>query len=220
MAAFAGDSTWLWVQHGQADAHQRFWRQLLLWLARKDADTDQVVWAKVEPRNFLPGAPVTVTFGARTAEGVPIDDAEYQVEIVSPKGEHVPLNPRKAVQDQIAEFQATQTPGDYWARVSATHKGESLGPGARTRFIVDPRDLELDHPSADYDLLRQIATITGGTLLKSEELDGWVARLTERKFGDLTQVKVVALWDNWWALLAFVGLLSTEWMLRKRWGLV
>jgi len=30
----------------------------------------------------------------------------------------------------------------------------------------------------------------------------------------------VTLWDSWPTLLTFVGLLSTEWFLRKRWGLV
>lgn len=220
VAAFAGDSTWLWFLHGHPEAHQRFWRQLLLWLARKDADTDQAVWAKVEPRNFVPGAPVTVEFGSRTADGAPIDDAEYQIEVISPNGERFPLAPRKAAHDQVAEFAATQAAGDYWVRVSATRNGESLGPAASTRFIVDPRDLEMDHPSADEDLMRQIATITGGAPLKPDELSGWAERLMERKFGDLTQVSTVTLWDNWWALLAFVGLMTAEWTLRKRWGLV
>ncbi len=219
-AAFAGDSTWLWYQHGQSDAHQRFWRQLLLWLARKDADNDQTVWARVEPRNFVPGANVGVTFGSRGADGAPIDDAEYQVEVVAPNEEKFPLAPRKAARDHVADFNATQAAGDYWVRVTATRNGELLGPPASTRFIVDPRDLELDHPAADEDLMRQIATITGGAPLKPEDLSGWAQRLVERKFGDLTQVRTVTLWDNWWALFAFVGLMTAEWTLRKRWGLV
>lgn len=219
IAAFGGDTTWRWVQHGQGDAHQRFWRQMILWLARKDADGDQAVWAKVEPRNFSPGAPVTVTFGARDAEGIPIDDAEFQVEIISPKQERFQLTPRKTAQDQIAEFLQTQEAGDYWVRVSATKNGEALGPAAQTRFIVDPRDLELDHPSADPDLMRQLATITGGAPLKPDELAAWAKRLSERKFGDLTQVETVTLWDNWWALLAFAACMTLEWALRKRWGL-
>ena len=34
--AFAGDSTWRWVMRGFGSAHKRFWRQIVLWLARKD----------------------------------------------------------------------------------------------------------------------------------------------------------------------------------------
>jgi len=219
VAAFGGDTTWRWVQHGQADAHQRFWRQLILWLARKDADTDQAVWVKVEPRNFAPGAAVPFTFGARSADGLPLDDAVYQVEVISPQQERFPVTPRKTTQDQVAEFAQSQAAGDYWIRVSATRNGESLGPAAQTRFIVDPRDLELDHPSADPDLMRQIATITGGAALKPDELQAWAQRLAERRFGDLTQTRSITLWDNWWALLAFVGFLTAEWALRKRWGL-
>lgn len=220
VAAFGGDSTWLWFLQGHAEVHQRFWRQMLLWLAKKDADTDQAVWVNVEPRNFVPGANVDITYGSRTADGTPIDDAEYQVEVISPKQERFPLTGRKAATDQTADFASTQTAGDYWVRVIATRNGEPLGPAASTRFIVDPRDLELDQPSADPDLMRQIATITGGASLKSDELTEWTKGLSERKFGDLTQLRNVTLWDNWWALLIFVGLMTAEWTLRKRWGLV
>ena len=34
--AFAGDSTWHWQMQGFGDAHRRFWRQCVLWLAKKD----------------------------------------------------------------------------------------------------------------------------------------------------------------------------------------
>ncbi|MFO0917041.1 MAG: glutamine amidotransferase [Planctomycetaceae bacterium] len=220
VAAFGGDSTWLWVLHQQGDAHQRFWRQLLLWLARKDADTDQAVWVKVDPRNFIPGAAVPLVIGARDAEGAPLEDVDFQVEVISPKNQLHAVAPHKTAQAYFAEFLETTEPGDYWVRVSGIHQGKSLGPATQTRFIVDHRDLELDHPSADYDLLRQIAAATGGASLKPEELPGWAARLTERKFGDLTQVHTLPLWDNWWSLLAFVGLMTCEWTLRKRWGLV
>src|SRR5262249_49587322 len=157
---------------------------------------DQAIWVKVEPRNFIPGAPVPISFGARQPDGAPLEDVDFQVDVISPQQERHPLTPRKTVQDHAADFRSTQTAGAYWVSVSATHKGESLGPAATTRFIVDPRDLELDHPSADYDLLRQIATITGGSPLQREELAGWATRLTERKFGDLTQVRTMTLWDN------------------------
>ena len=33
--AFAGDSTWRWWLKGFAGLHERFWRQTMLWLARR-----------------------------------------------------------------------------------------------------------------------------------------------------------------------------------------
>lgn len=220
VAAFAGDTTLQWKLHDQEEAHQRFWRQLILWLARKDADNDQAIWGRVEPRNYAPGAPVQIQFGARGADGLPVTDAEFQVEVTAPDQTRTSLTPRKLGTEFSAEYALTVQPGDYWVRIAAKRNGESLGLPASVRFIVDPRDLELDHPAADFDLLREISAISGGTTLRPEELDGLLDRLLQMKVGDLTSVRVTTLWDNWWLLGIFVGLLTPEWFLRKRAGLV
>ena len=150
---------------------------MIVWLARKEADTDQQVWVKVSPRNLVPGGLATLTFGARAADGSPLDDVEFQVKVTGPDGKDVPVTPRKAHGEHSAEFANTQAPGDYWIRVSAKHGDKDIPYSAFTRFIVDARDLELDYPSADYDFLKQISSITGGLALKPEEMDGLLNRL-------------------------------------------
>ena len=67
--AFAGDSTWRWVMHGKDDAHRRFWRQAVLWLARKEDSSQGNVWIQLDGRRFSPGQHVTFRTGARTATG-------------------------------------------------------------------------------------------------------------------------------------------------------
>lgn len=219
VAVFGGYTTYLWVQHGQAADHQRFWRQMILWLARKEADTSQAVWAKVEPRNFLPGATVPIEFGARAENGQPITDATFVVELTLPDGKKELASVQKSGDQSIATFTESQQAGDYWVRVSATRDGNQIGLDAHTRFIVDPRDLELDQPNADYETLQRIAEFTGGQMLRSEDLPGWLQRLGELKLDDLTRVTILPLWDNWWLLLSFVGVMTAEWSFRKRWGL-
>ena len=221
VAAFAGDTTFLWCTvSDKAEAHQRFWRQMILWLARKEADTDQQVWVRVDPRNLAPGGMATLTFGARAADGSSLDDTEFQIKVTGPDGEETIVTPRKAHGEHSAEFAKTQAPGDYWIRVSAKHGGQTIPFDAFTRFIVDARDLELDYPSADYDFLKELSSITGGLALKPEEIDGLLDRLKAAKFGDLTRIQLISLWDNWWFLLVFVSLMSLEWFLRKKRGLV
>jgi hypothetical protein len=219
VVAFGGDTTYQWVLHDQAQDHQRFWRQLILWLARKDQDTDQNLWVRVEPRNLLPGATVPIEFGARTDTGDPVTDAQFQVHVTGPDGKSQPAAVRATASGGIADWPDTQTPGDYWVRLSASKNGQSIGLDVDTRFIVDPRDLELDQPNADYELLQQIANLTGGQLLRPEDLDRFLDRLATLKPDDLTRVEVHPLWDNWGMLLVFVALLATEWGLRKKWGL-
>lgn len=219
VAAFGGDTTYQWTLHGQGEDHQRFWRQMILWLARKEADSDQPAWVRVEPRNFLPGATVPLEFGARAANGDPINDAIFQVQITRPDGQAVSVPPRSNNGQHTAEFPQTDLPGDYWVRVTARKDASSLGLDAITRFIVDPKDLELDQPNADYDLLRKIAELTGGQLLRSEDLEKFLKDLQGRKLDELTRIQVYPLWDNWWLMLAFVGVMSAEWAIRKRAGL-
>ena len=220
VAAFAVDTTYLWCLDGKAELHQRFWRQMILWLARKDADKDQPVWVKVEPRNYSPGATATLSFGARTEDGKPLNDAEFQVEVTKPDGKIEKPVPRKMNDEHSAEFSATSEPGDYWVRVTARRNGELMRETGYTRFIVDARDLELDYPSADHDFLKELASITGGSSMKPEDLGSLLERLKLTKFNALTRIQVITLWDNWWFLLAFVSLMSLEWYLRKKRGLV
>ncbi len=219
VAAFGGDTTYQWVQHGQGEEHQRFWRQMILWLARKEADSDQPAWVRVDPRNFLPGATVPLEFGARTANGEPVTDAIFDVQITRPDGKKVQVAPRSRDGQFSGEFTESDLPGDYWVRVTARKDATSLGLDALTRFIVDPKDLELDQPNADYDLLRRIAELTGGQLLRSEDLEKFLDDLKGRKLDELTRVQVYPLWDNWWLLLAFVTVMAAEWTVRKRAGL-
>ena len=220
VAALGVDTTWLWCQDGKTEFHQRFWRQMILWLARKEADTDQPVWVKVEPRNYAPGGTATLAFGARGADKQPLNDAEFQIELTKPDGVIETPTPRRANDENSAEVSQTTDPGDYWVRVTANRNGAALPETAYTRFIVDARDLELDQPSADPDFLKELAALTGGRSLNPEDLGKLWEQLKETRFNALTRIQVITLWDNWWMLLAFVGVMSLEWFLRKKRGLV
>ena len=175
---------------------------------------------KVQPRNLAPGGVSTLTFGARAVDGSPLKEAEFQIKVIGPDGVETSLTPRSANGEYSAEFLKTQAPGDYWVRASAKQGGQMLGFDAFTRFIVDARDLELDYPSADYEFLKQLASITGGSTQNPEELDGLIDRLKVAKLSDLTRIQLITLWDNWWFLMTFVSVMSLEWFLRKKRGLV
>lgn len=220
VAAFAGDTTYLWWTVGdKSELHQRFWRQLILWLAKKEADSDQPVWVKVNPRNYAPGSAVGFTFGARGTDGSELENAQFHVDVIPPNGQKVAVPPRKSADENSAEFAATSLPGDYWVRVGATQGRDAVGFDAATRFIVDSRDLELDYPSADYEFLKELSLMTGGVSQKPEEVDGLLDRLKESK-SDLTRIQSTTLWDNWGLLLVFVSLMTVEWIIRKKRGLV
>jgi hypothetical protein len=220
--AFAADTTWLWVMEGRRKLHQRFWRQVILWLTRKEYVGDDTVWARVEPRNFSPHQRAGITFGARTERGEPVADANFRVTVTDPDGGKHEVSVGRQGTENFAEFSNTRIPGDYWIRVEAGKEGNSLGFDAHSRFVVDARDLELDNPAADFGLLEEISALTGGSTMPPEQFSSFLSRLLEAggTNPEVTKFRQVRFWDSWSFLSLFVALMSVEWFVRKRRGLV
>ena len=102
--AFAGESTYLWPMHGFEKEHKRFWRQSILWLARRDESQQSDVWVKLAQRRFQPGASVNFTLGARSPEGDVVPEAQFSVTLTGPEGKPTTLR--------------TSPSGDHWAGVT------------------------------------------------------------------------------------------------------
>jgi hypothetical protein len=75
---------------------------------------------------------------------------------------------------------------------------------------------------ADFSLLREIAVASGGEMLTPDQLKERVASWAENGLPGLTLARQeqLSLWDNWLVLLLLIGLMSLEWALRKKRGLV
>lgn len=219
--AFAGDTTFLWTLAGHEDVSQRFWRQLILWLAHKELQGDSSIWLKLNERRFRPGQPVDLTFGAKNKDGVAIADAQFKVQIFTPKGEPKLLAPQQVGTEHTARFTDGLAPGEYTAMVEATHQGQSVGSAARSRFMVYEHDLELHNPAADSAFAAELSETTGGKMLKSEELASFLRDLLKRDLQpDDRRLTTISLWDNWLFVLLFVTIMTVEWFLRKTRGLV
>ncbi|MEX0712221.1 MAG: glutamine amidotransferase, partial [Pirellulales bacterium] len=117
--ALAVDSTWHWWMDGFESAHRRFWRQVVLWLARKDESTEGNVWIKLEQRRFGPGTRVEFSAGAETAEGEPITDGLFEATVTLPDGKTEPIRLRRQGEQMVGSFAGTQASGDYTLAVTA-----------------------------------------------------------------------------------------------------
>jgi hypothetical protein len=222
--AFAGDSTWHWWMNGHEPEHKRFWRQAILWLARKDETTEGNVWIKLDRRRYSPGERVEFTAGANDAHGEPVTDAKFEAAVVWPDGKRSPVQLRRAMRESTPEMAGTVLEtgpaGDYTLEVTAAHPGDTLGT-ARARFLVFEQDLELNNPAADVGALESLAAMTAGKRIGPEELPSLLAEIKAgtKELEVETQSKK-ELWDKWPFFITFVVLLVVEWYLRKRWGLV
>jgi uncharacterized membrane protein len=221
--AFAGDSTWRWQMGGFGESHRRFWRQCILWLAKKDEHTEGRVWIRLAGRRVMRGAKVDFTFGADSPQGEAVANAQYDVAIVGPDGKSEPVHPTKMADGWAGSYRETSKPGDYRIIVKAKDGGKDLGE-ANARFLVPNQDLELDRPAAEPTLMAQLADMTktaGGAAMAAEELPDLLKRLAAKPPEIKEEVVAkVTYWDTWPFFLSFVALLGGEWYLRKRWGMV
>ncbi len=218
--AFAGDSTWRWWLKGFAAIHRRFWRQTILWLARKDESTDGNVWIAIDRRRYGPGERVEFRAGANAPDGTPVVGALLTGEVQLPGGSKGALRLRQDGAETVGMFLDAQASGDYTIRIQAAYNGQVLG-SAQSRFLVYEQDRELENPAADRGALENLAMMTGGRALAPEQLPELLEQLkhSAHNFEVETQARRT-LWDTWPFFLAFIGLLIVEWFLRKRWGLV
>ena len=220
--AFAGDSTWRWWMWDYRIQHGRFWRQVILWLARKDESLQGNVWVKLNQRRIRPGQLVEFGVGIQSPSGETITGADATAEIVLPDGTTKTTRLANSPAQITGSFRDTGLPGDYTIRVSVSQNGQSLG-SARARFLVFAQDLELDNAAADTTGLDSLATMTGGRSLAPEELPDLIDELARdaEKLVETTEPDTKSLWDFCWPFfLLLVCLLGVEWYLRKKWGLV
>lgn len=222
--AFAGDTTWQWAMQGETgkEAHKRFWRQVIFWLTKMENDGAAPLWVNVEPRNMNPGRLAELSFGLRDESQLPLTGVQYAVNVQRPDGEQEDVVSREVDAHGEGNYQNTMSPGDYWVNVSAPGKSGQGILYASTRFLVNARDPELDNPAADPALLRELAHASGGDFLTPETFLERLQAWSEEGLPslELRRSERVTLWDNWFSLFLFIMLITAEWVLRKKRGLV
>ncbi|HZZ29952.1 MAG TPA: hypothetical protein VFE46_18295 [Pirellulales bacterium] len=221
--AFAGDSTWRWFMQGFQREHKRFWRQVVLWLAKKEDTDEQKVWLKLAQRHFPPAARIDFSTGARTAEGEPIVGATFTATLISHDGVKRPIPLAHQADQYVGQLRDVIEPGDYSISVQATKDGAPLGE-TKARFVVFEQDLELENAAARPELMASLAKLTaesGGEAIAPEQLPTLLKHIKEhpRDREVATETKFTP-WDSPPFFLLIVGLLCVEWYLRKRWGWV
>jgi hypothetical protein len=219
--AFAADSTWRWAMRGAGDQHRRFWRQLVLWLARQDDAEQDSLWVRLAQRRISPGTPLDFDAGLTKPDGSVVLDAALDGTLVAPDGQRRPIRIARRADGFSGVITECAEPGDWTLVVKATKPGEPAAREKSARFTVFRQDLELANPRANPLLMRQLAEATSGGVRLPEELPAIFAEIAARPAVLETREQwSYAPWDKWPMLVLLAGCLCGEWFLRKRWGLV
>ena len=219
--AFAGDSTWRWAMQGAVEQHRRFWRQLVLWLAKQDNTEQDTLWVRLAQRRISPGVTLAFDAGQTKADGTAVTDVAVDAVAVSPTGQSRPVRIARrgdTFTGTVADF---TDPGDWKLVVKAARPGEASPRERTARFTVVRQDLEMANPRANPLLMRQLAEATGGGVRLPEELPGIFDEIAKKPAAfETTEEWSFAAWDKWPMFLLLAAFMCTEWFLRKRFGLV
>jgi hypothetical protein len=114
-----------------------------------------------------------------------------------------------------------ENPGSTLQRLSleiAALEGEqSIAQTSIDLQLLDDPEEFLD-PRPDPARLTQLANATGGRVLRSaEELADLLTR--QARAGDQLVISLSPVWDRSWVWALLLGLLASEWILRRRRGL-
>ena len=224
-AVFTGDTTRNWQQAPRALEQEspflRFWGQIIRWLANRSGDmkVEGGIVARTDKAYYEPDSPIIVLAAVRDKEGEGTDRAEVVAQVKSPQGtaDSVTLSP---IAGSAGNYEGTFEPkrsGTYQIAVQA-RIGEALLTAEPATAEVGKPNLEFDRLDLDDAMLSRIAAATGGHyfhITTADQLIGELDRKERRRHVSMEQP--VYFPGPFWVL--FVGVLATEWILRRRFQL-
>jgi uncharacterized membrane protein len=226
---FAGDSTWRWRRYGFEKEFNRFWRQVVLWLASWDSRDDETVSINLPKRRFSPKAIVKFGVDVKSIDGERVKGVEFDATLMLPSGDVTSISVNQLGDQYQSELdpESLAASGLYRIRIAASRGGVPIGVSER-EFVVMDRDKEKSNPVANPEQMKRLADQTsefGGRAIAPEQvasiLDGFINDPPMTKIEIPTQQRLGGdFWSSFWFLVIFVSILATEWWLRKKWGLV
>jgi hypothetical protein len=221
VAYLAFDETWRWRSEVAEKYQERFWNQLLPAVAEPSfAAGDDLVSLDTDRFKYPAEGVAEIRVRLQGALLVQGRQQEWRA-VLWREGERVASVALNADGDRPGLLRgrtAQLEPGAYTVGVESA-KGDRELP-LRVSFEVGSQLVsELAELSINEELLKRIADESGGKYLREEfsaQLREMVASL---ETGRVVETETV-LWQSYWWFSAVLSLLSLEWFLRKRLGLV
>jgi hypothetical protein len=224
-AVLATPGLWRWMLvpedlEQDARAVEQLFRNMVQWLFA--ADDDRLVRVEPAEQSFAEGDAVVLRGQVYDEALRPISDASMSVQLTSPQGQVFPYEMQPRGNGRYVLDTGTLPAGMYQYEAVALRDGQALGTDSGS-FSIGQRTREFRRTRADFDLLRQIAARSGGTMVMANDPEGLEQAIRNSPaFTPRTEssTESLRLWQWYPLLLLLLTLLSTEWFLRKRWGLV
>ena len=218
-AVFATGGSWRWRMSLPLEdqSHATFWRQLLRWLV---TDTPGRVTASVASPMLFDDGHVQLSAEVRDKDYLPESDAQVEAHISGPGGNSgvVELTPDPATAGLYHGEWTAEAPGSYQAEMVAkagdTEAGRDIIGFERMDGVA-----ENFHTEQNRELLEKLSEETGGRYWRPQELSRLPSEISYSEAG-ITVRETKDLWNMPAVFLVILALLCTEWLLRRKWGIV
>lgn len=218
------DGIWEWgffpLVDEAEDMYEEFWGQLMQWAAtHSDFLPGEEFSLRLSETRVYPETPVRARAGLRRL--VEDEARDFRLEIRR-DAETVMESTLQSMPDEAGQWSTVFSlpePGRYRVALHDRLHPDEAGP--QTDLTVRPWPSELEEASADPAFLERLTRETGGRLVEADEAPG----LLRDAGGGETPVELSdahwePAWDRAWLLLILVGGLASEWILRRRNGLL
>jgi uncharacterized membrane protein len=224
-AVFSGDTTRNWHQELRAQDREtpflQFWGQMVRWLAGRTSEVaiEASIVGSTDKGYYEPEEAIAISAVVRDEQGEGTTEAKVAAVIRGPAGrtDEVALS---AVPGPAGHYRGRfepKTPGSYEIVVQG-RLGESTLSSEKLAVEVGRPNLEFERLDLDEKTLGRIAAASGGRCVHISTADQLIEQLDrrEKKRGVLLERRLY--WPPLFWLL-FVGLVTTEWFLRRRFQL-
>jgi uncharacterized membrane protein len=221
-AIMATGGTWRWqMSEALGDpSHDLFWQQLLRWLI---AESPGPVVAAIPDRLLMDEGHLQLTAQVRDRQFQQAPNAHVSAHIIGPDNVNamIDLSPSGNTPGQYQTEWTAEKPGAYLAEITAESAGtppQELGRGVVT-FQRENGVAENFHTEQNRALLEQLASETGGRYWKPSDLKNLPRDISYSEAG-ISVRSTKELWDLPIVFLLLIGLPASEWLLRRKWGVI
>jgi uncharacterized membrane protein len=228
VALLTADTTWKWSRiprlEGRPDTlYVRFWAQMVRWLAGRDTQTQATpLTVTTDSPSYAKGDKAVISVARNPAAVIPghtAGDLAMVLAVRSPDGSITPVKAGVSTADPN-RWTATYFPdraGRFEVQAKLSAAGTDVA-NQSSEFVVRGSSLEIDNPSTDPATLAAISRMTGGAYADIDDEQAqahWLENLPTAPRVTY-EVKTTHLWNNPLVLVIFIGLITAEWIVRRR----
>ena len=220
-AILATGGTWRWqMSEALGDpSHDLFWQQLIRWLV---ADSPGKVTASVSSHLLMDDEKIQLTAVVRDPQFQPSVSSHVTAHVLGPEGGNsfVDLSPSQETPGKYVAAWDAEKPGGYLAEVVATDNPSKQESGRDTlTFRREDGVAEEFHTEQNRQLLQLLSSETSGRYWEPNSINDLPKDISYSEAG-ISVRTTNPLWNMPVIFLVLLGLVSTEWLLRRKWGVV